>query len=67
MHMILMKTFSCQWKVPGNSLVAQWLGLGAFATRIQVQALVRELRFCKNRGAAESISQQIKIKSSRKG
>lgn len=33
MHMILMKTFSCQWKVPGNSLVAQWLGFHASTAR----------------------------------
>ena len=29
---------------PGNSLVAQWLGLGAFTAVAQVQSLVRELK-----------------------
>ena len=29
---------------PGNSLVAQWLGLGAFTSVAQVQSLVRKLK-----------------------
>ena len=31
----------------GNSLAVQWLELGAFTARAQVQSLVRELRSCK--------------------
>ena len=31
----------------GNSMVVQWLGLGAFTARPQVQSLVGELRSCK--------------------
>ena len=32
--------------------MVQWLGLGAFTARSQVQSLVGELRSCKPRGAA---------------
>ena len=37
----------------GNSLVVQWLGLGAFTVMAQVQSLVRELRSCKLCGGAK--------------
>ena len=35
------------WRVLGNSLAVQWLGLGTFTAGAQVQSLVRELRFHK--------------------
>ena len=37
----------------GNSLVVQWLGLGAFTAVAQVQSLVGELRSPKPRGMAK--------------
>ena len=42
-----------------NSLVAQWLGLGAFATEAGVQSLVGELR-------SYEVSSVAKIKEVRK-
>ena len=42
------------WKAnAGNSLVDQWLGLGAFTATAQVQSLVGELRSCKPCGKAK--------------
>ena len=41
-----------KWNI-GNSLVDQWLGLGALTSGPQVQTLVSELRFCKLRGTAK--------------
>ena len=37
----------------GNSLIVQWLGLGAPIPVAQVQSLVRELRSCKPHGTAK--------------
>ena len=37
----------------GNSLVVQWLGLGAFTARARVQSLVRELRYHELHNAAK--------------
>ena len=37
---------SKEWFIPGNSQMAQWLGLHAFAAMAQVQSLVGELRSC---------------------
>ena len=37
----------------GNSLVIQWLGLGAFSSRGRVHSLVGELRFCKPHSTAK--------------
>ena len=42
----------------GNSLAVQWLGLGAFTARAQVQSLVGELRSRKPRGVAIKQQQQ---------
>ena len=36
-----------------NSLVVQWLGLGAFIAGARVRSLVGELRYCKLRGVAK--------------
>ena len=38
----------------GNSLVVQWLGLGAFTAGPGVQSLVRELRSCKAHGIGKT-------------
>ena len=38
---------SQEWNEGGNSLVAQWLALGAFTAVAWIQSLVRELRSCK--------------------
>ena len=40
--------------LPGNFLVVQWLGLGAFTAGTQVQSLVRELRSHKLHGTANT-------------
>ena len=39
----------------GNSLMAQWLGLGAFTALAQVQSLLGELRSHKPHGGAKII------------
>ena len=38
---------SQKWNEGGNSLVAQWLALGASTALAWIQSLVRELRSCK--------------------
>ena len=43
----------------GNSLVVQWLGLGAFTTVARVQSLVRERRYLKPRGMAKKILKKL--------
>ena len=46
----------------GNSLAVQWLGLHAFTAGAQVQSLVRELRSCKQCGAAKKQNKTKKQK-----
>ena len=46
----------------GNSLVVQWLGLGAFTARARVHSLVRELKSCKPCGVARKIKKERKEK-----
>ena len=43
-----------KWYPVGNSLVVQWLGLDAFASRARVQSLVGELRSYKPWGVAKT-------------
>ena len=45
----LLLNLSCIKLVGGNSLVVQWLGLGAFTAGVWVRSLVGELRSCKVR------------------
>ena len=45
-------------KIPGNSLVVQWLGFCAFTAEGPVQSLVRELRSCKPGGLAKKITRK---------
>ena len=49
--------------IVGNSLVVQWLGLGAFTAMARVRSLVGELRSCRPRGVAKKINKK-KIKNS---
>ena len=41
------------YKLPGNSLAVQWLGLCASTAGAQVRSLVGELRSCKPHGRAK--------------
>ena len=53
----------------GNSLEIQWLGLGAFTTKVWVQPLVGELRYhkphdvAKNGGGGKEVSFIDKLKA----
>ena len=42
----------CLYLKTGNSLLVQWLGLGAFNAMVRLQSLVGELRSCKPCGVA---------------
>ena len=45
-HFLSCKIYS-KYKILGNSLMAQWLGLSAFIAGARVQSLVGEIRSCK--------------------
>ena len=51
----MFKSFCIKKIFNGNSLVVQWLRLGSFTARAQVQSLVRKLRSCKPWGMAKKI------------